>query len=144
VRAHDVVITPGAQAGLATVLRALVPAGAPVLLESPAYLGAIAAARAAGLRVVPVPVDRDGVRPDLLADAFERTGARLFVCQPLFANPTGATLAADRRAAVLDAVGGRTPSSSRTTTHATSRSMAIRRRRSSPTIPTATSSTCGR
>ncbi len=104
VHAHDVVVTPGAQAGLATALRALVPTGAPVLLESPAYLGAIAAARAAGLRIVPVPTDRDGVRPDALADAFARTGARLFVCQPLFANPTGASLAADRRGPVLDAV----------------------------------------
>ncbi len=103
-RAHDVVVTPGAQAGLSTALRVLAPAGAPVLLESPTYLGAIGAARAAGLQVVPVPADRDGVRPDLLADAFARTGARLFVCQPLFANPTGATLAADRREAVLDAV----------------------------------------
>ena len=104
VRPHDVVITPGAQAGLSTALRVLAAPGEPVLLESPTYLGAIGAARAAGLRLVPVPTDRDGVRPDLLAEAFARTGARVFVCQPLFANPTGATLALDRRAAVLDAV----------------------------------------
>lgn len=104
VRPHDVIVTPGAQAGLATTLRVLASPGAPVLLESPTYLGAIGAARAAGLRVVPVPADRDGVRADLLAEAFARTGARLFVCQPVFANPTGATLAAERRAAVLDAV----------------------------------------
>ena len=32
VRAHDVVITPGAQAGLSTALRVLAPTGAPVLL----------------------------------------------------------------------------------------------------------------
>jgi DNA-binding transcriptional MocR family regulator len=51
--------------------------------------------------VVPVPADADGVRPDLLAAAFRRTGARLFYCQPLFANPHGATLAPARRAAVL-------------------------------------------
>jgi DNA-binding transcriptional MocR family regulator len=104
VRPHDVIVTPGAQAGLATCLRVLAAPGSSVLLESPTYLGAIGAARAAGLRVVPVPVDTDGVRPDVLAEAFARTKARVFVCQPLFANPTGATLAADRRAAVLDAV----------------------------------------
>ena len=104
VRPHDVIVTPGTQAGLATCLRVLTAPGSPVLLETPTYLGAIGAARAAGLRIVPVPVDADGVRPDLLAEAFARTRARLFVCQPLFANPTGATLAADRRAAVLDAV----------------------------------------
>jgi DNA-binding transcriptional MocR family regulator len=105
VRAADVVVTPGAQAGLATALRVLAEPGAPVLLESPTYLGAIAAARAAGLRTVPVPVDAEGIRPDLLADALRRTGARLVVCQPLFANPHGAVLAPERRAAVLEAVG---------------------------------------
>ena len=102
-RAHDVVVCPGAQAALSTTLRALAPPDAPVLLESPTYLGAIAAARAARLRPVGVPVDADGVRPDLLASAFASTGARVFVCQPLYANPHGATLAADRRAAVLEA-----------------------------------------
>ena len=103
-RAHDVVVCGGAQAGLSTALRALAPPGASVLLESPAYLGAIAAARAARLRPVPVPVDAGGVRPDLLAAAFASTGARLFVCQPLYANPHGATLSAERRADVLTAV----------------------------------------
>ena len=49
----------------------------------------------------PVPVDADGVRPALLADAFRATGARVFVCQPLFQNPTGAVLAPERRAEVL-------------------------------------------
>jgi DNA-binding transcriptional MocR family regulator len=79
-------------------------AGDAVLVESPTYLGAIVAARAAGLRVVPVPADADGVRPDLLAEALRRTGARVVYCQPLYANPHGSVLAADRRAAVLDAV----------------------------------------
>jgi DNA-binding transcriptional MocR family regulator len=54
--------------------------------------------------VVPGPADADGVRPDQLAAAFARTGARLFYCQPLYANPTGATLSAHRRAEVADAV----------------------------------------
>jgi DNA-binding transcriptional MocR family regulator len=46
-------------------------------------------------------VDADGVRPALLADAFRATGARVFVCQPLFQNPTGAVLAPERRGEVL-------------------------------------------
>ncbi|MBB0246456.1 aminotransferase class I/II-fold pyridoxal phosphate-dependent enzyme, partial [Streptomyces alkaliphilus] len=75
--------------------------GSPVLVESPTYPGTLAVARAAGLRPVPVPVDTDGVRTDLLADAFAATRARLFVCQPLFHNPTGAVLSAHRRGEVL-------------------------------------------
>ncbi|MEU6355615.1 PLP-dependent aminotransferase family protein [Streptomyces sp. NPDC047072] len=101
VTAAEVLITAGGQSALTTALRALAPPGAPVLVESPTYPGMLAIARSAGLRPVPVPVDRDGVRPDLLADAFRATGARVLVCQPLFQNPTGAVLAADRRGEVL-------------------------------------------
>ncbi|WP_328313879.1 PLP-dependent aminotransferase family protein [Streptomyces sp. NBC_00442] len=96
VTAADVLITSGGQAALTTTLRALVAPGAPVLVESPTYPGTLAVARAAGLRPVPVPVDADGVRPDLLARAFQATGARVFYCQPLFQNPTGALLSPDR------------------------------------------------
>ncbi|MFH8992220.1 PLP-dependent aminotransferase family protein [Streptomyces sp. NPDC017940] len=99
--AADVLITAGGQSALTTTLRALAPPGAPVLLESPTYPGLLAIARAAGLRPVPVPVDTEGVRPDLLAAAFRATGARVFVCQPLFQNPTGAVLSAERRPEVL-------------------------------------------
>ncbi|PAZ16306.1 GntR family transcriptional regulator [Streptomyces sp. SA15] len=101
ITAAEVLITSGGQSALTTALRALAPPGAPVLVESPTYPGMLAIARAAGLRPVPVPVDTDGVKPALLTDAFRATGARVFVCQPLFQNPTGAVLAPDRRAEVL-------------------------------------------
>ncbi|GIM94033.1 PLP-dependent aminotransferase family protein [Paractinoplanes toevensis] len=103
-RAGDLVICPGGQAALSSALRALTAPGDTLLVESPTYLGALAAARAAGLRIVPVPADADGVLPDQLAAAFARTAARLFYCQPLHANPSGATLATHRRAAVAAAV----------------------------------------
>lgn len=99
--AADVLITAGGQSALATALRALAQPGAPVLVESPTYPGMLAAARAAGLRPVPVPMDADGVRPDLLAAAFAATGARVLVCQPLFHNPTGTVLADARRGEVV-------------------------------------------
>ncbi|GGW34676.1 transcriptional regulator [Streptomyces xantholiticus] len=101
VTAADVLVTAGGQSALTTALRALAPPGAPILVESPTYPGLLAIARAAGLRPVPVPVDAEGVRPELLAAAFRATGARVFVCQPLFQNPTGAVLAPSRRADVL-------------------------------------------
>jgi DNA-binding transcriptional MocR family regulator len=99
-----VLICSGGQAALGTTLRALARPGDVLLVESPTYIGALAAARNAGLTVLPVPADNDGVRPDLLAEALTRTGARLVYLQPLYANPHGATLAPERRAAVLDAV----------------------------------------
>lgn len=101
VTAADVLITAGGQPALTTALRALAPPGTPVLVESPTYPGMLAVARASGLRPVPVPVDADGVRPELLEAAFRATGARVFVCQPLYQNPTGAVLGADRRREVV-------------------------------------------
>ncbi|GAA0690720.1 PLP-dependent aminotransferase family protein [Kitasatospora atroaurantiaca] len=99
--ASDVLVTAGGQSALTTAMRSLVAPGAPILVESPTYPGTLAVARAAGLRPVPVPVDGEGVRTDLLADAFAATHARAFVCQPLFQNPTGAVLSATRRREVL-------------------------------------------
>ncbi|GAA5015308.1 hypothetical protein GCM10025734_63720 [Kitasatospora paranensis] len=99
--AAEVLVTAGGQSALTTALRSLAAPGAAVLVESPTYPGLLAVARSAGLRPVPVPVDGDGVRPELLAEAFAATGARVFVCQPLFQNPTGAVLSAARRPEVL-------------------------------------------
>ncbi len=101
-RVNDILIVPGGQSALSTIFRALATPGAPVLVESPAHLGTLAVLRAAGLRPIPVPCDMDGVRPDLLEAAFKTSGARVFACQPTYANPTGATLPNDRRRAVLE------------------------------------------
>ncbi|WP_327086545.1 PLP-dependent aminotransferase family protein [Nonomuraea sp. NBC_01738] len=100
--AGDLLIVSGGQAALTHAFRALAAPGTPVLVETPSYPGALAAAKAAGLRATAVPIDADGVRPELLAEAFAVTGARVFYCQPTLHNPTGATLSAERRRQVLD------------------------------------------
>ncbi|WP_407572535.1 PLP-dependent aminotransferase family protein [Deinococcus altitudinis] len=102
-RLDDVLIAPGGQSALSTALRALVPTGAPLLVESPTYYGVLAAARMIGARLIPVPTDHQGVRPDLLRAAFQASGAKVLYLQPLYANPTGAVLAPERRAAVIEA-----------------------------------------
>lgn len=99
---HDVIICNGGQAAITATLRALVPPGRPILVETPTYTGAISAARAAGLEVIPVAMDENGVRPELLEDAFQQTGARVFYSQPTFSNPSGVVTSIERRAAVLD------------------------------------------
>ncbi|GAA1997835.1 PLP-dependent aminotransferase family protein [Catenulispora subtropica] len=100
---HDILICGAGQSALATAMRALAQPGDRVLIESPTYPGTIAAAHAAGLRAVPVPVDHEGMRSDYLEQALQRTGARLVVVQPLFQNPTGACMSPTRRREVRDA-----------------------------------------
>lgn len=101
---HEAIICSGGQAAIASTLRALLAPGSTLLVEAPTYIGVIAAARAAGITLVPVPTDGDGVRPDLLEAALRETGARVFYCQPTFANPSGALLSALRRRQVLDVI----------------------------------------
>lgn len=98
---QDALITPGGQAAISAAFRAVLRPGDALLVESPTYPGALEAAQVAGLRVFPVPVDADGVVPELLADAFGRSGARAFYCQPAYHNPTGAVLSGGRREEVL-------------------------------------------
>ncbi|MEA2371024.1 MAG: hypothetical protein QOH12_1418 [Solirubrobacteraceae bacterium] len=97
----DVLVTSGGQAALSAAFRGIVPAGGSLLVESPTYIGALAAARAARVSTVPVPTDHGGIRTDLLADAFAASGARAVYCQPTYQNPTGSVLAGERRREVL-------------------------------------------
>jgi len=99
--ASDVILVSGGQAALAATFRTLVPFGGPILLESPTYFGALSVARSLGLKPVPVPLDGQGIRADLLEAAFASTGARALYLQPAFSNPSGVTLSVERRKDVL-------------------------------------------
>jgi GntR family transcriptional regulator/MocR family aminotransferase len=95
----DIVICNGYAQGIALVIQVLVKSGAKRLaVEDPsADDDAVPVARAAGLEVVGVPVDEDGVR----VDALDRTDADALILTPSHQWPTGAVLAPGRRAAAL-------------------------------------------
>ena len=95
----QVVICTGYAQGIALLIGVLAAAGATRLaLEDPSSGDdALPAARALGLEVTGIPVDRDGIRADLLA----ASGADAVVLTPSHQWPTGSVLSAERRAAVL-------------------------------------------
>jgi DNA-binding transcriptional MocR family regulator len=100
----DAIVVPGSQTGLCSVFRVLVGTGRPLLMESPTFWGAITAAAREHVDVVPIPSGPGGPDPDVLARAFEQTGARAFYAQPNFANPTGAQWTDEVAGRVLDVV----------------------------------------
>jgi DNA-binding transcriptional MocR family regulator len=100
----DVLVTSGGQAALVAAFRGLARPGDTVVMESPTFWGAIAAAAEAGLTVVPVAARPDGPDPAELARVLGVHGARLLYAQPTWHNPTGATWSPAVRAAVLDVV----------------------------------------
>ena len=99
--AEEVLIMPGGQQSLAFAMRTLADPGSTLITESPGYPGAAIAAQAAGLNLAAVQADAHGIIPDQLADALERTRAKLIYLQPGCANPSGAVLSPERRADVL-------------------------------------------
>lgn len=99
---NDVLVVSGGQQGLVFAMRTLAEPGATVITESPSYPGAILAAQSAGLKLVSVAADADGIMIDRLANELERSGARVVYLQPSYANPTGTVLSAERRTQVIE------------------------------------------
>ena len=98
--AEQVVITASAQQALDLVARLLVQPGDPVWFAEPGYSGARGAWTAAGARLVPVPVDGEGIAVAVGARRAPR--ARLAYVTPSHQFPTGVTMGLDRRLALLD------------------------------------------
>jgi len=98
----ELLVTTGSQQALTLVAAALLDPGAVVAVESPTYLAALQCFQLAGARVVSVPSDEDGVDPDALAQVIAQERPKLLYLVPTFANPTGRTLTAERRATVAD------------------------------------------
>ena len=72
-----------------------------VALEDPCFLASIQIARLGGYRAVPVPVDAEGMTVEGLRAALDQ-GVRAVVCTPRAQNPTGASLSAERAAALRE------------------------------------------
>ncbi|GAA0586437.1 aminotransferase class I/II-fold pyridoxal phosphate-dependent enzyme [Kribbella sandramycini] len=98
----EIVVTTGAHQAIELVTRMYLRTGAAVLIEQPSWPGCFDLFGAAGGRVVGVPLDDAGIRPDLLAAACaEHSPAMLFV-MPTFHNPTGRLMSANRRRQVAE------------------------------------------
>jgi len=97
-RPDDVVVTVGYSQGLALVAAVARAGGVRrFAVEQPTHIEFRSVLEAAGLQIVDIPVDAEGIRVDLLARA--RVGGVLVT--PAHQYPTGVVLSADRRKALL-------------------------------------------
>ena len=97
--AEQIIITSGTQQALDLIGRFLLTAGDQVWMEDPGYSGALQTLRTTGARIVPVPVDRDG----LIVKAGRKLApkAKLAYVTPANQFPMGVTMSADRRLELL-------------------------------------------
>ena len=97
----NILITSGSQQALDLLGKILINRGDRILVESPTYLGALQAWNAYGAEYVTVPMDEHGMITDALEEAL-RSGPKFIYVLPNFQNPTGVTLAAERRMKLIE------------------------------------------
>src|SRR6516225_1589668 len=96
---RQVFVTAGYQGALGLAARAVIAAGDEVWFEDPGYHLARQGLTAAGARLIPVPVDEEGMR---VADGTARAPrARFVVVTPAHQCPLGVALSLPRRLALL-------------------------------------------
>lgn len=98
----EVLVVSGSQQGLDLAARVFVDPGDVVVVEEPSFFGGLQAFRAAGARLVGVPVDEQGMRTDVLEWVLGRHRPKLIYTLPTFQNPSGAVLSLARRHRLLE------------------------------------------
>jgi len=97
----DLLVTNGAQQAVELVFRTFLDRGDTVLIEDPTYTGALTALGSVGARPIGVPMDDEGIRPDLMELALQRHRPRLIYVQSTFQNPTTRVMGEARRRDIL-------------------------------------------
>jgi 2-aminoadipate transaminase len=99
----ELIVTSGGMECINLVGLALLDPGDAVVVEAPTYLGALMAFAGFGTEVTGIPMDESGLQVDaletLLADGLR---PKLVYVIPEFQNPSGRTLALERRHALIE------------------------------------------
>lgn len=98
----DVVITRGSQMAIALSARAMLSPGDLVAVEQWGYPPAWEALKQAGAKLVPIPVDEQGLDVEQLAQVCEQKRISLLYTTPHHQFPTAVTLPPARRLQLLD------------------------------------------
>lgn len=99
---ENILVTSGSQQGIDLIARTFVGPGDVVVMEAPTYPGAIDVFRGRGATILTVPVDRDGMRIDLLQNLCDKYKPKIIYTVPTFHNPTGAVMPTKRRRQLLE------------------------------------------
>ncbi|NMB54438.1 MAG: PLP-dependent aminotransferase family protein [Leptolinea sp.] len=101
-RPEEVLITAGSQQGLSLVCQTLLKPGDVVIVEKPTYNFALELFRALRLKIIGIPVDRQGMQVEQLEPVLQQYHPRMIYSIPVFQNPGGMCLSAPRRRLLLE------------------------------------------
>lgn len=94
--------TTGSTQAMDLLCKALIDPGDAILIEDPTFLGNMQCMKFYQAKLVPVESDEGGLMLDKLEEAMQKHHPKLLYVIPTFQNPTGKTLAADRRKPIAE------------------------------------------
>ncbi len=98
---EDLLITSGAQQVMELACKSLCDAGDTLICEAPSFIGSLNAFKSYNVNLVGVPMDEEGMDPELLEAAlWANPNTKLIYLIPNFQNPTGRTTTLARRKAL--------------------------------------------
>ncbi|MFP3080779.1 MAG: PLP-dependent aminotransferase family protein [Acidilobus sp.] len=102
-----VAVTTGSQEAIYLLTMTLVNPGDGIVVESPTYLAALNVFRYHGAEFIPVPIDENGMRTDLLEGSIKKAKQRGINVKMIYTvatchNPTGVIMSDDRRKELLE------------------------------------------
>jgi len=100
--ADEILVTTGARQAIDLIARAVLGPGDVAVVEAPTFAGALASLQATGARVLPLPIDADGIDIDALERILARHEIKLVALQEACQNPTGTDLSPARRERLLE------------------------------------------
>lgn len=98
----EVLVTNGAHQAIVLVTELYVPKGATVVVEAPSWPGCIDVFRAAGARLVGVPLDDEGIEASGVEAALDQNAPALLYVMPTYHNPTGVLMSKSRRRQIAE------------------------------------------
>jgi len=102
VEKSNVLPTTGSTQAMDLMCKALIDPGDVILVEDPTFLGNMQCMRLYQAKLVPVPSDENGILLDKLEEAVLKYHPKMLYIIPTFQNPTGRTLALERRKPIAE------------------------------------------
>lgn len=98
---ESILVVSGGLQALQLLSVGLLERGATILHESPSYLNSIHVFQSAGMHLLGIPLDKDGLEMKEIESIKKQHNAQLIYTIPTFHNPTGTVMSESRRSALL-------------------------------------------
>ncbi len=99
---NSILIVSGAIQALQLISMGLLPKGASILLEKPSYLYSLNVFQSAGMRLIGIPMDKNGLNASYIAKYKKQFNASILYTIPSFHNPTNFSMNAEKRKEVME------------------------------------------